>query len=329
MYDIIISKIVVLNMFSRQLILWFVLNLLILIKRGDNMDYVDFQKIVVEKIKSVSLRKTIENEKTIFQPIELLKIVYDFVEKYDSRLFLLKTMLSVIDDQNMHSYIKFLINELENGLQQLQRNGSEYIFELHIKTSPNAYDERYICNSFSSAISLIDEFYKEYSLKPSESAKYKIVKRKIYDSNKDKFDEDFAGSCTLNYQKDICEMCIPCQTNFQNCDGICFECERLCMTNTDIRFPSFVGYKDLVKYQDTDGSIKYGVCWDIPDFQDEECYIIPLDCYALMYRSFDKAHDFHQHIPYPFVEKATLSDLTNEDKIIFNEYLNYLEKNEK
>ncbi len=293
------------------------------------MNYVDFQKIVVEHIKSVSLKKAVEKEQTVFQPVELLKIIYDFVEKYDSRLFLLKTMLSVVDDENICSYINFLIDELESGLQQLQCNVPDYVFELHIKNTPDAFDERYICKSFSSAVSLIDEFYNEYSLKPDVSAKYEIVKRKVYDSDKDKFGEDFAGSCTLNRNKEICGMTVRSERNFHNCDGMCFKCERLCMTNTDIRFPAFVGYKDLVRYRDTDGSIHYGVNWDNVGFQGEEGYIIPLDSFALMYRNFDKAHDFHKHIPYPFVDKAELSDLTDENRAVYNEYVAYLEKNEE
>ncbi len=290
------------------------------------MDYIGFQKMVIEKIKSVSLKNAIKKENTIFQPIELLKIIYEFVEKYNDRLFLLKKMLSVVDDEKMVSYISFIVDDMENSLKKLQSVNSNCIFELHIKDTPDSYDESYICNSFNSAIALIDEFYKEYSFAPNKRARFKIIKRKIYDSKCDSFEEDFIISCSLDYNKNICDICCKGDADFYHCDGICFECNLLCMTNINIKFPTFVGYKDLVQYQDLDGSINYGISWDDPEFQGEECYIIPLDCFALRYRNFDKAHDFHKHIPYPYVEKANESDLIDEYKIIYNEYLTYLEK---
>lgn len=292
------------------------------------MDYINFQKIVIEKIKSVSLKNAIRNDKTIFQPIELLKIIYKFIEKYEDRVFLLKKMLSVVDDEKMCSYINFIIDELENNLQKLQGDNSNCIFELHIKDTPDSYDERYICKSFNSAIVLIDEFYKEYSCTPDTRARYEIVKRKIYDSSCDSFSEDFIISCSLDYNKNICDICSEQNGYFYQCDGICYECDLLCMSNINIRFPAFVGYKDLVRSQDIAGSVNYGVAWDDPENQGEECYIIPLDCFALRYGSFDKAHDFHEHVPYPYVEKAYESDLTDEYKNIYNEYMKYLEKNE-
>ena len=288
------------------------------------MEYVDLHNIVIQKLKSESLKNAIEKENVVFAPIELFKIIYEYIERYDDKISLLKQMLLVIDDEEIIAYTRYIIGWLEGNFYEFKSNSTDCIFEIHIKESPETGVESYICNSFCSAINLIAEYYKKYDFRPNVRAKYEIVKRKIYDSDISVI-EDFIGSCTLDYQKNICDVCFREDPDYYKCDGVCFECDRICITNIDINFPVFTGFKDLVKYQDYNRGIKYGICWDEPEFQGEECYIIPLDSFALRYHNFDKAHDFHKHIPYPYVEKADESDLTNEDKNIYREYLLYLD----
>lgn len=259
--------------------------------------------------------------------IELCKIVCEYVEKYEDRLFLLNEMLSVVNDEELLTYLKFLIHEEEFELKAIQNDDTGYVYELHIKETPDSYDERYLCNSYQSALNMIDEFYKEYDSDENESSRYEIVKRKIYDSRTDSFEEDFYGKCTLNYERKICEVFYHKPNNsIYDCDGFCFECDRLCIHNVSIKFPPFVGYKDLVRYIDYDGKVKFGVSLDEPECQAEECYIIPLDCFALRYKNFEKAHDFHEHTPYPQVERANVDELCDEEAEAYKAYLVYLEE---
>lgn len=290
------------------------------------MHYNDFQKMVIGKIKSDSLKNAIKKQNTVFSFIEIMKIICEYVEEYADRIYLLKKMLSVLDDEKIYSYVNFVIDWMENSFQQLKQDSPDCIFELYIKYKSDSFNERYLCDSFNSAISLIDEYCEEYSYKSTEHIVYKIVKRKIHNSSNDAFDEDYMGSCTLNFHKKICSVFFYQEARYYECDGMCCKCDRLCMTNVEIQFPAFIGYQDLVRYQDFEGRIKYGISFDDGSFQCEVCYIIPLDCEALLYNYFEKAHDFHKHISYPYVEKISESELPEKYKRIYKEYFKYLEK---
>ena len=66
------------------------------------------------------------------------------------------------------------------------------VYELHIKTTPEAWEENYLCASYNAALVCIDRFYEEYAdinVKETEQTRYKILKRKIF-SVSDKFDDE-------------------------------------------------------------------------------------------------------------------------------------------
>ena len=227
-------------------------------------------------------------------------------------------------DDNLKDYINYCVEWLENKFDEFKRSSNDYIYELNIKETPETGVERFICKSFNSALDLIDEYYKIYDFEPDIKAFYEIIKHKVFTGKIDEV-RDFCGSCILDYQKNICEVTFSNEPDYYGCDGACFECEHQCITNINIKFPDFIKYKDLVKYQSYNKSIKYGICLDEPECQGEDCYIIPLNCFALRYNNFDKANDFHEHIPFPYIEKAAEKDLSNEYKKIYREYLLYLD----
>lgn len=291
------------------------------------MNFSDLQALAVSKVKSASFKDAINKEKTIFTPVELCKFIYEYVEMFDDRIYLFREMKSVTEDVQLRDYIAFLIDNMETQMDFFKKQDPEFIFELHIKDTPDSYDERYICNSFDSAIRMIDEFCKEYECDKNAISRYIIKKRKIYNGSSDHFDEDFRGGCSLNSGKKICKFYPYESVNYHNCDGMCCKCNRLCIMNITISFPVFTGYKDLVRFYDSQGKSRYGVCLDDADIREEVCYIIPLDCFALRYHFFEKVHDFHMHIPYPYVEKVNDAELNEEEQKIYKEYTAYLEKN--
>ncbi len=227
----------------------------------------------------------------------------------------------------MHEYVNFYINKMITDLDLHKKCDERCVFELKIKETPDSYEECYLCCSFESALKCIDEFYNEYGSKENQLSSYEIVKRKVYDADKDRFDEDFISSCTLNSERVICDV-VPQDTSWHHtdCDGLCANCRELCINNIDIHFPDFIKYKDLVKYVNYDKLMKYGISTS-KDNDDESCTIIPIDCFAMRYRNFDKAFDFHIHIPYCYVETADVSELSDEKAGIYYQFLDFLKSN--
>ena len=289
------------------------------------MVYIDFHNKVIQNLQSESLKNAINESGLIFEPMELFKIIYEYIDKYDDRIVFLKDLASIIDDEKLKDYITYCIEWLENKFEEFKCGSNDYIYELQIKETPETGAERFICKSFNSALDLIDEYYKIYDFEPDTQAFYEIIKHKVFTDSIDEV-RDFCGSCTLDYQKNICEVTFPYEPDYYSCDGVCFECECQCIINVSVKFPDYIKYKDLVKYQSYNKSIKYGICLDEPECQGEYCYIIPLDCFALRYNNFDKAHEFHKHIPFPYVEKVSEIDLSNEYRKIYREYLLYLDE---
>ena len=288
------------------------------------MDYIDFHNKVIQNLQSESLKNAINESGQIYVPIELFKIIYDYIDKYNNRINFLKDLALIIDDEKLKEYINYCVEWLSDKFVEFKRSSDDYIYELIIKETPETGSERFMCKSFSSALDLIDEYYKIYDFEPDEQAFYEIIKHRVFTGSMDEV-RDFSGSCVLDYQKNFCKVIFPNEPDYYSCDGVCFECERQCITNVSIKFPDFIKYKDLVKYQSYNKCIKYGICLDELEYQGEDCYIVPLDCFALRYNKFEKAHDFHKHIPFPYIEKASETDLSNDNKKIYRDYLLYLD----
>ena len=174
---------------------------------------------------------------------------------------------------------------------------------------------------------MISLFYEDYGEEENELSKYEIVKRKVF-SNHDLFDEDYIASCTLNNKREICVIDVNGINSYSNvCDGCSSEaCNRLCINNVDINFPRFAWDKDIVMYLDYDGKKRYGVYLENMSGIKEEYYIIPLDCMAMKYRIFERDFYSHEHIEAPFIERIEWSDIPEDIKNIYQEYLEFLKK---
>lgn len=120
------------------------------------MEYKELQNIVISLIKSDSLKKVIKQTEKIFEPIELVKIAFDYAASYDQRLNLLELMKINITEKRLKEYIEQLIKIQKQIYIKFMIQDEKYVYELHIKENPNSYDERYLCDSYSSAIEMID-----------------------------------------------------------------------------------------------------------------------------------------------------------------------------
>ena len=291
------------------------------------MQLIDFQMKLMEYFKSDSLKNAIISNNVQFSELELCRIIVVYVERFSDRLFLLNEMLSFISDVDMSAYVEYLIKEMTIELEKIKKTDTNCVFELIIKESPSSCEERYLCSSFDAALSCIDGFYEEYGNRENPLSNYVITKRRVLKCGDD-FSEDLLGECTLNDKREICSVSFyETQNHYLS---FCYK-DFLCLSAIEIPFPEFVKFKDLVKYRTGDNSIKFGVCMNTvtDDKDDEYCLIIPLNCFALRYKNFDKAFQFHTHTEYWDIEKADVSDLSEEEAEIYNSYLKYVDEHYK
>ncbi len=291
------------------------------------MEYKELQNIVISLIKSDSLKKVIKQTEKIFEPIELVKIAFDYAESYDQRLNLLELIKINIREDCLKEYIEQLIEIQKELYIKFMRQDEKCVYELHIKETPTSHDERYLCDSYSSAIEMIDLFYEEYGNDENQLTKYEIEKRRIFSSNGE-FGEDYVGNCKLNYKREVREIDIDDVNSYTNiCDGCCSdECEGLCVNNVDISFPRFAEDLDIVEYSDYSGKKHYGVYLENMCVVKEEYSVIPLDCVAMKYNCFERDFYNHEHIKAPFVEKVDMDNIPDEIREVYKNYINYLEK---
>ena len=288
------------------------------------MNYKDLQNTAICLIKSNSLKNMIKKTNKIFEPIELVKIVFNYSESYEQRLNLLSLIEANINDDSLKKYIMHIINTQREILDKFLEQEEKCVYELHINETPDSYEERYLCNSYMDAKNMIALFYQEYGGRESKLSKYKIEKRKIF-KGKEKFEEDYLGHCILNFKREICKVEIDNVNSYANiCDGRCGdECKMLCINNVYIDFPCFLKDMDIVDYVDYNGKSHYGVYLENMSNIKEEYYIIPLDCMAMRYYIFERDFYNHEHIEAPFVEKAELDNIPDDIKNIYKAYIDY------
>lgn len=287
------------------------------------MTYSELKQAVIECIYSRDLKDAIIKEKCRFSAKKLMFIAYRFARNFDERLNLLEMILDYTNDEKLKEYICDLIEWKKSVLEEFKKNDETCIYELHIKETPNSYDERYLCKTFESALKMIKLFYDEYDGEETKQSRYHIVKRKVFNVEKHLFSEDYVGSCDLLkdgviYDADMESMSFLRTDDKKSVFGY--------MRNSTIDFPVFVPDKGLVRYKDADGGICYGVNLTIEINVHDEYYIIPLHSTAMECKNYDNSFDYHEHLESPWVENADISELKSDLKERYMEYIDYLEK---
>lgn len=283
------------------------------------MMYQELQSQVIELIWSKSLREAIANEKTVFKPLELVKIIEDHAHSFAQRIEMFKALQKCIDEREVIALVERLIEYHLRSRDAFLSEDNGCIYELHIKEKPNDYLERYVCSSYSAAMRLIPMFFTEYECTPSKEAYYEIQKRKIIGEN-DLFFEDFVASCYLNEHLEPLEY-VAHGIVRDNCDNRCFECDRICLFNMEIAYPTFLDDLEFVRYvQGKEES--YGVhLKNITN--DDTIYILDLRSHVMMYKDFENSFYAHDHIDPPLVDKVAPQDMPDVIRDVYDAYVLY------
>lgn len=289
--------------------------------------FYQMQKDIVAILKSNTLKQEIERSMHVFSEAELLAVANCFARTYEERIQLFK-MIEENASSGISGWARACIEWQKKMLALFKEPEENVVFELHINETPNSYDERYLCSTFETAVNSIQKFYGKYKCTETMAARYLIEKRRIMTGAPlEVFDEDCLGECCLLPGGVIQSVCVYDFGHEKPCCGLCSDCKDRCADCYPVCFPRFLENKALVRYEKNDGSVRYGIhfAWNNKE-PDDNIYIIPLDTDIMRYHNFGSAHDTHEHIDDPFVEKICADELPGFLKDNYKAYAKYLEK---
>lgn len=286
------------------------------------------QSQILSLIPSHSLKKQLDLSTVHFSDEDLLTIAYRYAPDYETRIALLQKLEQSFSDE-LKEYTSRLISVQKQMLESFISQEENEIYDLHIKDTPGAYDESYLCRSFDDAVKIIPLFYKEYDCKETVSSRYTIVKRRIL-SEKTGFDEDNLGELILLPNNRIHSVCMYAYDHqAEKCQGECLDCNKPCAECHDVIFPLFVKHGDAVKCYETSGKETFGIVFLYNNLPCGDYYVIPLDSNAVHYHDYANIHDAHMHIPSPLVERIDVDALPKRIKEDYKACLQYFMENAK
>ena len=162
---------------------------------------------IINLLPSADLKAKIKETGHQFTESELLQIIYNYAPTFDEKLSMLE-QFSKIASSDVSALAKAYIEYEHNNFNEFIEQSPRFVYELHIKETPDSHDECYICASYNAALLCIDRFYEEYSdigASETEKTKYRIIKRKIFFES-DKFEEDTYAECILGAGKVVLEI---------------------------------------------------------------------------------------------------------------------------
>ena len=284
---------------------------------------------IVELLPSAALRSRIREINHRFNDTELLQIIYNFAPTYEERIALMEKFADTFtSDASLlaRAYIKYEKEKLNRF-----SDSEGCIYELIVEESPDAPEERYVCATFNDAMLCIDKYHDEYEefINESSSTQYRILKRKIF-SSREKFREDSVGECILAPGKTLLSVWIDdpfdCETN-----NLCSACERICPHRCDeVLYPSFAKKYDIIKHYDYRGRIYFGVHLGTCEDGDllEDLYVIDLQSKRIRMRDFENYWFAHEHVSLPRSEVITPEELDEQTRLIYLEFIDFLNKEE-
>lgn len=283
------------------------------------------QDKIVDLMRSKSLREEIRKSDVQLSYVVLLNVIIDHAPDFVTRIELMRMLQDTLSGKP-REYVAGIIAAEQRMLDAFVDNQSGDVYELHIKTEPEACEEKYLCHSLEAAQHMIPAFYREYECEETHSARYWVKRRKVLRAG-DAFSEDYVGIVQLGSGGVIQS------ANMQNmdsgrcrddCDDNCGECDCPCIYSQDIPFPQLFVHCDAVRYWWRDGSVNYGillVCDGLPVW---ECFVIPLDFCAVVDRNFEDLLGSHVHVPAWDVERISSDELPPEMRLDYAVCVEYL-----
>lgn len=288
---------------------------------------VTLQDQVVKLIPSKALQSAIEKDCFHCSDSTLLSIIFDYAPDFYSRIEYMKQALKSFTGE-IKNYTERLIDIQYQMRDAFFQKTPGTVYELHIKKTPDAYDETYLCESFESAMEMIPLFFQEYECKECAETRYEIVKRHIFSGGGEKFSEDDLGEAVFLPGGILHSVSMYMyEYRAEDCgeDHDCLHCNRPCVLCNQPLFPCFVSDREVVEYLEYGGEKSYGIVLLENNAQTSDYYIIPLDSERIRYHDFENTFYSHTHVASPLVEKSSPDKLPvkmRDDYFAYLEYLN-------
>ena len=280
---------------------------------------------VMSLIPSGSLKKQISLSGFHASDQDLLSIVWNNAPDYETRLALLRELEQSFSGE-IKEYTSRLIHRERQMLESFITPEENAVYELYIKETPHAYEERYICRSYEDALRMIPLFYQEYGGTENASSRYRIEKRRIL-SEETGFSEDALGDMYLHPGMKIYSVSVYAfDFQAEECEGVdCEDCHKPCK-NHNVRFPLFARHGDAVRcrYWGESAEEEYGIVLVEEDAPCVDYYVIPLDSNSIRHHDFINIYDAHRHVPAPLMERIepdTLPGKMKKDYLACRQYV--------
>ena len=258
------------------------------------MDKNTIQQQIISRFWSESLKKHITETGHVFSDEELLGLVWDFVPEYQERLRLFGLISEHIPTVSEHA--RLCMDYMETSLARFKQCEAGEVYELRI-TDQDDPEERYLCDSFDTALQMIDKFWEEYDFcHETPTTEYTIVKRSILRAEV-VFLEDELGRCELGPGK----VMLSAETDdFYSWEHI--------PESNGILFPSFLPNLATVKYRWC-GKTIIGLTFEPQrGGPGDDMYVMPLGGRT------DPDWWDHDHVSHPDVDIALEEELTEKQK---------------
>jgi len=293
------------------------------------------QEEMVKLIPSRDLQKAIRDSGYSCSEMALLALAFQCSPDFDSRLRHLQLLRDSFSGR-MRTYADSLMATQRQMLETFLETDDGIVFELHIKETPDAWDECYLCASYGAAVRMIALFYQEYGGQENPSTRYRIVKRRILSG--ESFAEDNIGTALLlpgailhsvdlaeHFAEEHPELCTECADEDEAYRQA--HCPDCCNGSAEFHaatFPCFLSDLDTVEYSMGFGPTAYGIVRHQGTAPAADYFVIPLDTAEMCRHRFDIAHWPHHHIPAPFVwciSPESLPPSMQEDRLAYLSFL--------
>lgn len=292
------------------------------------MDHKTLQAEILSCIPAKSLIAKIETLGHSFTERDLLTIAFHYAPTFGEQLRLLNLLADHAPQVSDHA--KKCISWQKNNLKRMQTQDPGTIYELRIKTDPDAYEERYLCSTYEATLEMIDKFHEEYEdvIDHPSQTKYTIEKRKVHSLGQP-FCEDQIQECSLSYGKVLASVdSIVGDTEHGPCTcENCTDCKTDCILDNEVCFPRAVADRAPIRYLRSKGHWEYGIHLSFDRSQwGYEYYVIPFEGSMLSEKNYDQwwGGHWHEHIPFPLGEEVSVDELSPEHRNRYEAFLLWL-----
>lgn len=287
----------------------------------NDMSLSKLQEEILSVIPSESLKRHLKAVDYCPSDSDLLNIAFNYAPDYDTRLRLLEG-LEQTTTGTVREYTARVLEMQRRMLADFCRPADDAVFELHIKDTPDAWDERYLCRTYEAAIERIGLFYKEYEDVSAETevSRYRIVKRRILLEG-EPFAEDALGEMILLPGQKLYSVDLHDEAYYVQDGG------DITVDPWETLFPNYIGHGDAVRcLHPATGKTFCGVAYRFDVAQIGSCYVLPLTDRTLNAEDLEHLHDGHEHVPMPLVEQIDASELPEKYRENYPLYLQAIQK---